>query len=123
MSSDIDIPWIVTSDFIEVRNQSEKLGGNPIKLNRCNAFNSCIAECGLIDLGSSSLKYTWTNKSKRRPIQEKLDRALVNGKWLQEWPQSHVVNLLRHSSDHSPVLMRCFHLPRTITPMARNFSY
>lgn len=79
MSTSINLPWIVIGDFNEVRNQNDqKLGGNPVNLNRCNAFNSCISESGLIDVGSTRLKFTWLNKPNRRRIQEKLDRALVN---------------------------------------------
>lgn len=65
IAGEIDLPWLVIGDFIEVYSQSEKLGGKPIKLNRCLAFNLCIWECGLIDVKSSGLRYTWTNKSKK----------------------------------------------------------
>lgn len=63
-------------------------------------------EVGLQDLKWWGHKYTWWNKQERDDkIESKLDRVLVNGEWLTEFPLSEENFLLLEIFDHSPNLV------------------
>ena len=47
-------------DFNEVLNSDEKLGGRPINCNRALKFQECLNSCGIIDMGFSGPRFTWT---------------------------------------------------------------
>lgn len=117
------MPQLVIGDFNEVCNQSKKLGGNPTKINCCMAFNACIYDCGLTELKSSGLHFTWTNKSMRNPIFEKLDKALVNDNWLEAQLEINIVNLPKMGSDHSPVLLKCSSSIPNENPTVKPFKF
>ncbi|KAL2924062.1 hypothetical protein RDABS01_015553, partial [Bienertia sinuspersici] len=107
VASYVNSPWLVMGDFNEVVSQNEKFGGRPVKLNRSSAFSDCLNDCGLIDLEFSGNKFTWTNKRKKRPIMERLDRVVANASFLQTFPNCSVKHLLRLNSDHCPLLTTC----------------
>ena len=104
VAHNIDMPWLVIGDFNEVLSQNEKWGGNAVKPHRIAMFSSTMDSCNLLDLGFNGPKFTWTNKRKRNPIYERLDRAFGNGDWLVHYPNSCVWHLPRISSDHAPIL-------------------
>ena len=102
----IKCPWIVVGDFNEVLNQGEKLGGRTIIVTRCNTFSDTMNTCELIDLGFNGPKYTWTNRRKRNPIYERLDRGWGNMEWFNLFPNCSVWHLPRISSDHCRILVK-----------------
>ncbi|XP_075103646.1 uncharacterized protein LOC142178220 [Nicotiana tabacum] len=70
------------------------------------AFINCILDSGLIDLGYSCSPFTWCNGCEsRRRIWARLDRALANSEWIQAFAATSIENLVRTSSDHSPLLI------------------
>lgn len=67
----------------------------------------------MIDLGFTSPRFTWTNKSnfkhkKNHPnsiIMERLDKFYGNNKWLELFQDSTVKHLPRTHSDHRPLIL------------------
>ncbi|KAK4733752.1 hypothetical protein R3W88_008013 [Solanum pinnatisectum] len=69
-------------------------------------FIAVIEACGLMDLGFSGQKFTWSNKRGiHHRIWKRLDRALVNDNWLGKMPQTNIIHLPSVGSDHCPLLM------------------
>lgn len=60
-----DLPWTIVGDFNDVINGTEKLGGNPVSLQRITTYRNCMNFCNMIDLGFSGATYMWT---KRRDV-------------------------------------------------------
>lgn len=84
-------PWIVMGDFNIVRTSDERMGPNPPKLTDMLEFNNCILGCQLEDLKGIGCEYTWTNKQEaNHRVWSKLDRALVNMNWIQNYTNSVV---------------------------------
>ncbi|MCI12502.1 endonuclease/exonuclease/phosphatase family protein, partial [Trifolium medium] len=68
---------------------------------------NAVCDCDLTDIHLEGYPYTWI-KSRGSPnvIEERLDRAMANSKWLLIFPSVKLVNLLTSHSDHSPILLQ-----------------
>ncbi|XP_056692237.1 uncharacterized protein [Spinacia oleracea] len=117
MQADLPPPntsWLVLGDLNEVTNQSEKKGGRQFRLSQCSDLVNFMDAGGLVDIGYNGCPYTWTNaRQGLELIQERLDRALVNSVWLNNFPFTKVHHLPRTYSDHSPILISLTHSFRT----------
>ncbi|KAI0513437.1 hypothetical protein KFK09_009458 [Dendrobium nobile] len=100
-----NLPWIVAGDFNCCRFVSEKAGGNPLTVDKMGHFNSLIFDTALTDLTSTGIFFTWNNQRSDNPISIKLDRALVNEKWITTFPSSYYKVLSASISDHSPLII------------------
>lgn len=69
-------------DFHIIAASSEKIGGNPPDMYAINDFTECIMDCNLIDVGFSSLPFTW----QKGVVKERLDRTLFNQRWVTSYP-------------------------------------
>ncbi|KAL2246058.1 UNVERIFIED_CONTAM: hypothetical protein Sindi_2874000 [Sesamum indicum] len=69
-------------------------------------FNTGIQEAGLIPLPMQGEWYTWHNCSTNsRSLWKRLDRILINDRWLARFPSSCYHSLLPWTSDHSPLVL------------------
>lgn len=99
-------PWLVLGDMNEVVSQSEKMGGRPVRSNQGRGLIDFMDDAGLVDIGYNGCPYTWTNaREGMELIQERLDRALANSPWMDNFPHTKVHHLPRTYSDHSPLLI------------------
>lgn len=108
-----DAPWLQLGDFNVVRRLSEWLVGfdNSASLE----FNSCLD-----DMPFEGLWFTWSNKrGDLGNIRSKLDRVLVNGSWLDAFPESETIFLAPGISDHSFILVSIF----PVTPKSHPFKF
>ncbi|XP_077252323.1 uncharacterized protein LOC143891665 [Tasmannia lanceolata] len=99
-------PWIVLGDFNVIRSYDERSGGSPHKQNDIEDFNSCIYNCCLANLRSIGHSLSWNNRatmSERKYA--RLDRALVNDLWLQDFPLGFAEYRPPGISDHSPIIV------------------
>ncbi|KAK7275607.1 hypothetical protein RIF29_16726 [Crotalaria pallida] len=106
IGSSIILPWTVCGDFNAVLNPAEKLGGQESDLNQIQAFRNCLISAHLLDMNYTSCYYTWTNNQDGQDrIFSKLDRVLINDRWMNCWPD--VVSTFLHGgvSDHSPAII------------------
>lgn len=100
-------PWYVVGDFNVITNTDENLGGIPYNMKKILDFISVIEGCGLIDLGFARQKYIWSNNREIMfSVWKRLDRAMVNDKWLELMPQTISTHLPTVSSDHCPLLLK-----------------
>ncbi|XP_077237378.1 uncharacterized protein LOC143879071 [Tasmannia lanceolata] len=100
-------PWLLVGDFNVTRFHSERLGGAPPNIEDMNAFNDCIDDCSLLDLKTVGQALSWSNCSKSGDIKlRRLDRALVNGFWIQKFPNSLGIYKYPNISNHSPIIVQ-----------------
>ncbi|KAH0737812.1 hypothetical protein KY290_036517 [Solanum tuberosum] len=90
----------------------EKLGGIGYNIRKSLEFIRVIEACGLMNLGFNGPGFTWSNQ---RGINfrnwKRLDRAMVNGRGLQDIPHTSITHLPSVGSDHCPLLMEMNALP------------
>ena len=72
--------WIMMGDFNELLMSDDKFGGRPINFRYAMKFQNFLNTCGMMDMGFSENRFTWTNS-----------RGMAN--------------LTRLHSDHSPLLI------------------
>ncbi|KAG5580314.1 hypothetical protein H5410_050941 [Solanum commersonii] len=99
-------PWCTVGDFNVITDIDEKLGGIPYNMRKSLEFIRVIEACGLMDLGFNGPKFTWSNQRDINfRIWKRLDRAMVNDRWLQDMPHTSITHLPSVGSDHCPLLM------------------
>lgn len=108
-------PWMAAGDFNVVSELEEREGGAPANARNMEEFNASIFKCGLSALDFDGPRFTWTNGF----VWQRLDRALVNGKWMEVYPVSRVAHLARGRSDHAPLLVKC----RAASPVPASFRF
>ncbi|KAH0667664.1 hypothetical protein KY285_028870 [Solanum tuberosum] len=99
-------PWCSVGDYNVITSIEENLGRVPYNMRKSLQFIAVIEACGLMDLGFSGQKFTWSNKRGiHHTILKRLDRALINDAWLEKMPQTTITHLPSVGSDHCPLLM------------------
>lgn len=102
----VKLPWMLVGDFNQIMFESEKKGGRPANQNQIEQLNEVVNRCELYDLGFTSPKFTWSNlRQGKENVQERLDRAICNYRWMRLFPNSHIWHLPRSRSDHNPILV------------------
>ncbi|XP_055802719.1 uncharacterized protein LOC129871761 [Solanum dulcamara] len=100
------LPWCTLGDFNVITDPQEKLGGVTYNMKKSLEFISIIEACGLQDLGFCGQRYTWSNlRGIMFRIWKRLDRGMVNDKWLEMMPQTTITHLPSVGSDHCPLLL------------------
>ncbi|XP_057950976.1 uncharacterized protein LOC131145808 [Malania oleifera] len=103
--SQISDPWLIIVDFNCVLSPDEKQNGVPVTAYGVKDINDCFCEAGLMDLNSSGCLLTWSKGN----VRYKLDRALVNHKWLISGYNAHTeFQFPRVYSDHSSCIVSLF---------------
>ncbi|XP_049368158.1 uncharacterized protein LOC125833012 [Solanum verrucosum] len=104
--SETNLPWCTIGDFNVITSTQEKQGGREYNMNKSFEFISVIEPCGLIDIGYNGQPFTWCNqRAEEARIWKRLDRAMVNDKWLESMPQTTITHLPSVGSDHCPLLL------------------
>lgn len=88
----------MAGDFNEVLLGEDKFGGRLVNIQRVLKFQDCLNSYGMIDLGFSGPRLTWSNN---RPlsqlVQERIDRVFVTPDWSNlTW--KHVSSTLREAT-------------------------
>ena len=100
------LPWMIAGNFNEILLREDKYRGQAVNTVRALRFQECLNNYGMIDLGFSGPRYTWSN---HRPlthlIQERMDRVFANADWNVLYPDASVKHLERAHSDHNLVLL------------------
>lgn len=83
-------PWLVCGDFNKILTPAETSNVSQISSSSAmHLFGNCLADLGLADMASKGPKFTWCNHLPSDPIGKKLDRCLINDRWLLAFPSSH----------------------------------
>ncbi|KAK4707386.1 hypothetical protein R3W88_033075 [Solanum pinnatisectum] len=87
-------------------------------------FIGVIEACGLLDLGFNGPRFTWSNqRGINSRIWKRLDRAMVNDRWLQDIPHTNITHLPSVGSDHCPFLMEIQARPHDYIKYFRFLNY
>ena len=82
------------------------LGEETYKMRISMDFIALIEACGLVDIGFSGHKFTWSNKRFiNHRIRKRLDRAMVNDSYLANILQTTTTHLSFTGSKYCPLLM------------------
>lgn len=101
-----EVSWCTIRDFNVITTPEEKKGGIMYNMNNCFDFISIIKTCRLTDLRFNGQTYTWCyQRAAEARVWKRLDREMVNNKWLEVMPQTTIDHLPAISSDHTPLLM------------------
>ncbi|XP_074315490.1 uncharacterized protein LOC141651689 [Silene latifolia] len=93
-------PWIVLGDFNNVMYANERLG-KLVRDDEMLPFQSTVSTCDLHDLKTTGAFFTWNNKQPSETrVFSRIDRVLVNGDWLTQWPDWYAHYLPEGSFDH-----------------------
>lgn len=86
----LHLPWILIGDFNVTLSSNEHSRALDHRCDQTGMthFQEVTTDCALMNLPYVGALFTWWNKRDEDPIGKKLDRALVNGEWLQRYPQS-----------------------------------
>ncbi|CAH2046594.1 unnamed protein product [Thlaspi arvense] len=104
----VSVLWILLGDFNEALATSEHSMGydqTARQVGMCQ-FQNLVAYCSLPDLPAVGSIFTWWNKITGDPVGKKLDKALVNGLWLQSILQSYANFETGGISGHARYLIR-----------------
>lgn len=96
------LPWVLLGDFNSFIDASETSGVVPRRTEAMVEFKQCIQQLGVVDLQFRGQFFTWWDNNVSNPLYRKLDRVLVNDKWLEVFDLSTASFLPRGLSDHSP---------------------
>ncbi|XP_074305465.1 uncharacterized protein LOC141640656 [Silene latifolia] len=106
LSDSINTPWVLCGDFNCVLNPTETLGGITT-LEEMDDFQSCVDYCHLMDSPATGSFYTWNKKQDLATgVYSRLDRVLVNQKWLVERVDSYAQFHNEGYFDHSPCIIQ-----------------
>ncbi|XXG83137.1 hypothetical protein AAC387_Pa10g0964 [Persea americana] len=84
----------------------ERLSIHPINSPATSEFTNMMISSGLLDIGFSSSRFTWSNNRQGRSyVAVMLDRSLTNHAWSLSFPDALVQHLVRQNSNHSPILL------------------
>nr|GEV04247.1 hypothetical protein [Tanacetum cinerariifolium] len=115
----------VSKDGIEMEKENidvyEETSGSAKKMDM-EEFIDCINDIKMDDICISGLHYTWI-KSLLNPntsILKKIDRAMGNEEFLENYQRAHVVFLPCGISYHSHAVLKC---PQTIKAKSRSFRF
>ncbi|KAL2246076.1 UNVERIFIED_CONTAM: hypothetical protein Sindi_2875800 [Sesamum indicum] len=97
---------MVGGDFNAVRDLNEVCGISGDIRMATEEFNAGILEAGLIPLPMQGEWFTWHNCStSMRSLWKRLDRILINDRWLARFPSAYYHSLTPRTSDHSPLVL------------------
>ena len=101
------LPWICLGDYNVILHPNEVYGGNMGRDQGSVEFNECVNACSLVDLRYIGYFYTWDNRrsDSENVIKKKLDRAMVNQSWLDQFSSAFAEFLPSGISDHSPIII------------------
>ncbi|RHN76470.1 putative endonuclease/exonuclease/phosphatase [Medicago truncatula] len=99
-------PWLFIGDFNAVMGAHEKRGRWPPTTASCSDFGSWSNANLLTHLPSSGPLITWSNgRMGSAYVALRLDRSICNEEWLAFWRVTSCCTLIRHQSDHHPLLL------------------
>ncbi|XP_020272510.1 uncharacterized protein LOC109847689 [Asparagus officinalis] len=106
IKQNVNCPWLVGGDFNAIISAEEKMGGAPISDADTEDFQNFISSSQLLHIKSIGCFYTWNNKQDTNTrVWSRIDRILINDKWLHHYTTSQVEFLVLMCSDHSPALV------------------
>ncbi|KAL9675546.1 hypothetical protein QQ045_003748 [Rhodiola kirilowii] len=106
LRADSGEPWVVMGDFNEILFSWEMESKRNRQAWQMRNFRQCLEDCGLMDLGFSGNRFTYTNKRREEEeVKARQDRVVANNGWRARFPKAAVRHVFVNSSDHVIVLL------------------
>lgn len=96
--------WLITGDFNDILDNTEKRGGPARCEGSFIAFRNFVSINGLMDLQHSGNSLSWRGARHSHFIRSRLDRSLANCAWHEAYPSGRCKYLRYEGSDHRPVV-------------------
>jgi hypothetical protein len=89
------------------------------------AFQTCLEDCELSDLGYKGYDFTWSNRREgEENVQVRLDRATATAPFLEMFPHTFVEHIVTEESDHMALVIKVLEEPsRPPRSVDRGFRY
>ncbi|KAM2275370.1 hypothetical protein ACFXTI_033926 [Malus domestica] len=100
-----NIPWLCAGDFNEFLWDHEKSGGVEVLYNRPRYLEDFMHSSNLMDLDFNGPSFTCRGMRNAELVEERIDRALINGHWQALWPNSLVTHGMVMGSNHCPIII------------------
>ena len=99
--------WVIMGDFNVTLEASEHSNGSSMYTSDMIEFKKCVEEVEIEDILSSGFHYTWTKSLKNPKCKtlKKLDRVMINERFMDTFTNAHSIFLPYIISDHSPALL------------------
>ncbi|XP_048493226.1 uncharacterized protein LOC125493756 [Beta vulgaris subsp. vulgaris] len=98
--------WLVGGDFNNVLHLNERIG-SPVTLDEVMDFRQCLRNCELQEQVTVGPFFTWSNKQEGCDrVFSRIDRVVVNEKWMEQYPNAETLFLPENISDHCPCLIK-----------------
>ncbi|XP_026419800.1 uncharacterized protein LOC113315756 [Papaver somniferum] len=105
MSSYVNIPWVLIGDLNFTMHDSETHSSVNRPHNTRHVRNF-VLQLGLVDLVYSGSDTTWSyHRQGDEHVSVRLDRALVNNLWINNYTATYLEHLVPIASDHSPIIL------------------
>ncbi|RYR44282.1 hypothetical protein Ahy_A08g040636 [Arachis hypogaea] len=99
-------PQAVLGDFNDILSQDEKVGLHPQPKIYLDTFRKFVDDNGLIDIDLKGSRFTWYSNPRNNFVtRERLDRVLVNWKWLSLHQNVVLKAAPAISSDHCALIL------------------
>lgn len=99
-----DSPWLISGDFNDILNNSEKTGGPARWEGSFTALRSFVSQNGLWDLKHSGNQLSWRGTRYTHHVRSRLDKSMVNCSWNELFPLGRCRYLRFEGSDHRPLV-------------------
>ncbi|XP_013751397.2 uncharacterized protein LOC106453727 [Brassica napus] len=96
--------WLLTGDFNEITDNSEKKGGAERAEGSFCAFRTFLSENELFDVKHYGNFLSWRGKRNQHLVQCRLDRSISNSEWMDMFPSCRSQYMRYEASDHRPLL-------------------
>ncbi|XP_074266842.1 uncharacterized protein LOC141590131 [Silene latifolia] len=107
ISRGIDTAWMVGGDFNSLLHLNKRIGGAEVTWSDITPMRQMVDQCELMELKSTGSFFIWNNKQEvGTKVYSKLDRVLVNGEWLDDFPECLSHFLPEGLFDHCPCLIK-----------------
>jgi hypothetical protein len=101
-----DLPWLVVGDFNETMCSYEHFSACPRLERQIELFCDALSDCELTDIGFTGLPFTYDNgRASEANVRVRLDRAVADTSWRDNFGDARVQHLTLPRSDHCPVIV------------------
>lgn len=106
LATDNDFPWCVIGELNNMTSQDYKKGGPPYPNWLIQGFKEVLTDCDLRDMDLEGYQYTWErDKGTNKWVEIRLDRALANTRFFNEFPEAKLTNIEVSTSYHCPIFL------------------
>ena len=92
--------------------ESSNFNGAQVFSSDINEFRKCLQKLALQDHAFTGPLLTWSNRQGEGFLARKLDRVLINDKWLLSYAHSLMEFLYPGEFDHCPTVIKIFIHPQ-----------